>query len=360
MLISAGGSGGHLFPAQALAEQLKQDDCEVFFIGNGLSRSPYFDPRQYPFQEVASATISGRNPWHILKGIGMILGGMVRSYRIIRRFKPDIVVGFGSYQSVPAILSAKILSKPILLHEANAIPGRVNRILSPYVAQTAVHFSHTRQHLKGSSTVASMPMKKRSGITREEALAYYQLEKNRLTLLIFGGSQGAKKLNKLALEALINDVIPRVPHLQVLHFVGKGKGGKDFALAYEGAGIPSVVKPFEEHMEYAWALADVSLTRSGAGSLAEQEMFAVPGILVPFPYATENHQVFNARAFIENTEGAEYFVEKQLTSESLGAALIELLLNEEKRRRMREGILRHRDAREGETLHALVKKLMTS
>lgn len=361
MVISAGGSGGHLFPAQALAEQLRGEEYEVLFIGNGLAKNPYFKQNDFLFKDIPSATFKGKNPLTYLIGVFKILGGMAKSYWVLRIYKPHVVVGFGSYQTVPALLSAKLLQTPILLHEANAVPGKVNRYLSPYVNRTAVTFEQTCRHVEGESTVVELPLsQKRSEkkVTREEALEYYQLDRDRLTLLIFGGSQGARKLNQLAFEALVEHVVHKVPHLQVLHFTGRGNQCDELSIGYEKAGIPVVLKPFEDHMEYAWTLADFSLSRAGASSIAEQEEYAVPGIFVPFPYATDDHQARNAQAFIETTHGAEMYREKELTPEKLGERLLALCLDGSKRRQMREGIEQYRDSRRTESLLSLVKKLM--
>ncbi len=333
----------------------------MLFVGSGLTHNPYFNKKHFPYEDISSASISGKNPLVYMKGIAKILWGMVKSFWIICRFKPHVVVGFGSYQTVPAILTAKMLSKPIVLHESNAVPGRVNRILSPYVTQTAVQFSEAGEQLKGSTIYARMPLKRDKAVrkvTREEALEHYQLKPDRLTLLIFGGSQGAKILNQMAFEAILETVISKTRNFQVLHFLGKGADCKKFALSYERLWIPSVVKHFEENMEYAWTLADVLLSRAGAASIAEQVEYGVPGILIPFPYATENHQAKNAESFIEKTGGAIQFVEKSLCSERLGEELATLLIDTEKRNKMRDGIIKYRDSRKCETLISLVRKLM--
>jgi len=318
-VISAGGSGGHLFPAQALADQLIREGCSVLFIGEGLANNPYFQKNRYPYLDISSATFSGKNPWRYLKGTGKILFGMMKSAAALRRFKPHAAVGFGSFQTVPALLSAKLLSIPTILHEANAVPGKVNRFLSPYVCQTAITFQETAKHLRGPSTLVEFPCRTTKKATREEALNYYKLP-DCFTLLIFGGSQGARKLNQTALEALTK----LKPNLQVLHFTGRNDTAERYASAYQKAGIPSVVKSFEPHMEYAWTLADFCISRAGAGSIMEQKAYAVPGILIPYPYAADDHQAQNALAYIEETGGAIMIRESELTSELLADKIKDL------------------------------------
>lgn len=357
IVISAGGSGGHLFPAQALADELIQDNCDVLFIGEGLAHNPYFQKKRYPFLDISSATLSGKNPLHYLKGFGRILIGIIKSYWALRRFKPHTVVGFGSYQTVPALLAAKLLSTSIILHEANAVPGKVNRLLSPYVCRTAITFNETSRHLRGRSSIVEFPCRHRLKVTREEALDYYGLEKDRLTLLIFGGSQGARKLNQTVTEAITQYL--QSSNLQVLHFSGRGNSSEEIAVAYEKAGIPSVVKPFEHHMEYAWTLADFCISRAGASSIMEQKAYAVPGILIPYPYATDDHQAKNALAFIEETGGAEMIRESEITPQKLGERIKTLCTDISKRFSMKGGIEQSVNSQNRDTLRRLLTSMTT-
>ncbi len=360
-MIAVGGTGGHLFPAQALAEELTELGYEIRFIGGGLSGNPYFQPNGMSSDDISCAPISAGNPLKLLGSGVKIASGVLQSYLAMRRSRPHLVVGFGSYHTFPALLGAKALGVPIILHEANSVPGRVNRLLSPHVLKTAIHFSSAKKHLKGDVCLAGMPLRKpfiQNHITKEEALNYFSLEKDWPTLLVFGGSQGALEINKIVKDAVLTYVCKQMHKLQILHFTGEGKLSEEIAAAYEKAGIFHVVKPFEERIEYAWKAADLAITRSGACSLAEQTEFAVPGILIPYPYATDNHQEKNADAFIELTQGAIKLTQKDLTPAKLGLILCGFFRDPEKLQAMRQNIAAYRDSVKHQILSRLICEML--
>ncbi len=361
-MIAVGGTGGHLFPAQALAEELTELGYEIHFIGGGITDNPFFQPNGMSYDDISCAPISAGNPFKLFGSGVKISRGALQSFKIMRPSRPHLVVGFGSYHTFPALLGAKALGVPIILHEANSVPGKVNRLLSPHVLKTAVHFSSAKQHLKGDVCQAGLPLRKsltQNPITKEEALNHFSFEKDWPTLLVFGGSQGALEINKIVKEAVLTYVWKQIRKLQILHFTGEGKLSEEIAAAYEKAGIPHVVKPFEERIEYAWKAADLAITRSGACSLAEQTEFAVPGILIPYPWATDNHQEKNADAFIELTQGAVKLPQKKLTPAKLGLALCGFLRDPEKLQTMRQNIAAYRDSVKYQTLSRLICEMLT-
>ncbi len=228
-ILAVSGTGGHLFPAQALARDLK----DVLFMGPNLSKNRFF------FHEFPSCDITaGRTPFKIFKGVW-------ESLKILRKEKPRLVIGFGSYHSLPPLLAALILRIPIALYEPNKIPGRVNRLLSPF------------NQLK--DIPIKVPLFHHQKMPKEEALAYFGLKQGEPTILIFGGSQGAQKL-------------------------------KEVTLPYQLLKLDK----FEKNMHYAWSAADLVICRSGATSIAEHRHYEVPAIFIPYPYATDDHQTANA------------------------------------------------------------------
>ncbi len=269
VIISASGTGGHLFPAQVLAEQLEERGCEVVFVAGGLKRSPYFASGRFPCRDVSAGGLS-------LKGVVKLCRGVCESVKIIRQEGPDLVVGFGSFHSAPALLAARLTKTPYLLHEANARPGKVNRWLSKGARVTGVHFPGT--HLKGKTAPAAIPLKHPyADVSCAEARGALGL-KDAFTVLIFGGSQGARALNEAAqgLDA------------QLIHLTGRG--GKETDQGYTAE--------FEERMDLCYAAADLAITRAGASTVAELEAWALPALLVPYPYAADNHQEANADYFV--------------------------------------------------------------
>lgn len=267
-----------------------------------------------------------------LKGAGSILRGWWQSRAVIKEFKPDLVVGFGSFYTLPTLLAAKMLHVPIVLHEANSIPGKVNRLLARHAVVTGLHFPSAASLLNGKTLEVGMPLREgfhMGAVTKVQARDYFFLDHNKITLLVFGGSQGAEAINKLVFEALTRHYKGPKDHLQVLHFTGDKAQTAPIEKAYAELGITACVKDFEKRMDYAWQSADLMISRSGAGTIAEQMEFEVPGILIPYPQASEDHQNINADFMAKTVGGAVKFLEKQLTP-SILAERIESILNHDR------------------------------
>lgn len=320
ILLTAGGTGGHIFPALALAESLKNEKgCELFFAGGHLSNNPYFEQNLYSFQDVTCGKLS-KNPLEWMK----LSLGIGQSIKLLKKFDPDLVLGFGSFYTVPILAAAKLLGKPLFLHESNSIPGRVNRYFSPFAEMTWVHFPSTIALLKGFSETAKMPLRplfKKGMVSKEEARIGWGLKPDTPTVLAFGGSQGADGINNLFVEAACSYL--KKP-FQVIHFTGSG--GEKISDAYKKAGIPAYVRPFEKRMDLAWAAADLAVTRSGAASFAEQVEYEVPGIFIPYPHSTDGHQRKNAAYADLNGLGIKR-EQANLTSETLAEDILRLLEN---------------------------------
>lgn len=253
----------------------------------------------------------------MLRGSRRILMGMRQSRKILRDFAPDVVVGFGSFYTLPLLLAAKQRKIPIILHEQNAVPGKVNRLLSRFAHTTTLTFP---VQIRGATRLVHFPLRPRC--KAEDPWKDFGLEKGRRTLLVFGGSQGARRLNELFLEAL-----PYLSGFQVLHFTGTQVEGVE--KHYEN--IPHCVRAFEPNLLEAMRIADLAICRAGASTIAELTETETPAILIPFPYATDNHQEKNARHF----PGGEVFLEKDLTGKKL-AETINAFPLEEKRRQIRQ------------------------
>ncbi|MDN3506766.1 MAG: UDP-N-acetylglucosamine--N-acetylmuramyl-(pentapeptide) pyrophosphoryl-undecaprenol N-acetylglucosamine transferase [Simkaniaceae bacterium] len=291
IILAVGGTGGHLFPAQALAKDLHEH--EILFAGGRLGGNPFFEKEAFPFKEIKGASPFRANP---VKAVWQLLMGTFASLRLLKSFSPDFVVGFGSFYSFPVLLAAVLKRIPYILVESNAHPGKVNRLFSKRAIFCALQHEEAARLLKGKTRLATIPSQtKKSPMTKEEAKKYYGLDQELFTLLIFGGSQGAKVLNRAA--QLLSDGV------QVLHFCGKGGKAEELSRAYTSKGINAVVKPFEERMDIAFQASDLALCRSGAGTLCELIEFTTPSILVPWPGSTENHQYKNAKV-LENRGGA--------------------------------------------------------
>lgn len=331
VLIATGGTGGHIYPAQGLVEQLKalSPEIDILFIGGGLATNRYFDSSSYPFHEVTcSAMNSAVCCFKIAKGT-------YQSYKIIKAFKPDILVGFGSYYTVPPLLAAKLTSLPIVLYEANSIPGKVIKGFSPYVNAVGIHIPQTAPLLQGEIVEVGMPLRKsfsKELVNRNEALSYFNLGRDKQTLLVFGGSQGAEAINLLIKRS------PPPRDMQVIHLSGSEERNRDLTELYRARKIEACVKAFEPRMHLAWGAADLFVGRSGAGAIAEALEFEVPGILIPYPQATDNHQERNADYLATTVGGAIKLLQQQLTPQQFSQLLERLKqpeLLEEMRHKMR-------------------------
>lgn len=325
ILIATGGTGGHIFPAMALAQQFAEEEAEVLFIGGGLSENRYFDRSAFPFQSVSCGTFTSRSPLTLLCTCGNILKGIWQSRTVIGDFQPDVIVGFGSYYSFPPLIAAKLQGVPVILHEANSIPGKVNKLLAPYALATGVHFPQTLKLLNGTKQEVGMPLRKHfknNPAKAPEARRYFGLSEDSTVLLIFGGSQGARVINFHVLEALKT---LNTTGVEVIHLAGDANQVRLLQQAYDNLGIKACVKPFEERMEIAWQAANFVISRAGASSIAEQLEFEVPGILIPFGRAADDHQNYNADFLVDTVRGAKKLQEHTLDTPSL-AGLIEKFL----------------------------------
>lgn len=327
IVIAAGGTGGHLFPAQALAFDLikTKPDMQVLFISPNLSKNPYFQKNCFSYREIASASPYKKKFIQLIKACLSLMQGTIQSLYHLAKIRPKVVIGFGSFHAFPILLAAKIYRIPLILFEPNTAPGKVNRFCSRWSRFTAIHFPCAAKYLKGKAIGVRMPLlRKESDISPKKAREYFNLDPNQLTLLIFGGSQGARAINHLftlSIEKLLNKRLS----FQLIHIVGDPKQAQEISEMYAKNNIHASVKLFEKNMVMAWLAADLSISRAGAGTLAEQIEFGVPGILIPYPYASENHQEQNASFISEEIKGGVKLIEKELTSDQL-ALTIEILL----------------------------------
>lgn len=312
VLIAAGGTGGHLFPAQQLAEMLK-GDAQVFFAGHHLSKSPFFQKEGLEYLDIPAAAPNIKSPFRFLF---QTIQGVWQSIRVMRRFNPDIVVGFGSYHSFPVLLAACILRKKIVLFEANSVLGKVNRLFLPLANKIAFQFPIT---LSKAVTVPFLPWKKWKGLpsSKEEARLYFGLDPKKMTILVFGGSQGARFLNETVPLALSN---LKDLDIQVLHFYGKDQTPPMYSCS-------SCTKPFEERMDLAYTASDFAICRSGASTIAELIRSQLPALLIPFPFATEDHQTKNGNFFVNSVQGGRLMRQKEASLTLLQDEISSLIQN---------------------------------
>ncbi len=364
IIFAVGGTGGHLFPAQALARELKDKlaPMQVLFMGSGLSNSRYFFAREFPFIDIESSTVFGKRLFNLFSVSKKLIKGIWKSIIHLRKERPDLVVGFGSFHAFPVLLGAVVNNIPIVLFESNVVPGRVIRYFSRFARCTAVQFIKAGEQLKGTIVQTKMPLWDRDRLnesTREEAARYFGLRPELTTILIFGGSQGARSINRLLCEAMQH--WPQRPFFQIIHLTGDVASCHEALLCYRRLGIPAQVKVFEDRMPLAWRMADLAICRSGAATIAELLAYRVPAILIPYPHATDDHQMHNAMIFSEEVKGAHLIPENQLNAEILREKLKTLMKNQETLlKQMRESIIEFEEHIPQNSLFEILKGILES
>lgn len=322
IVMAVGGTGGHIYPAIALATKLKEQhpDLEILFMGGKLEQNRYFEKGAFPYHSTRCASLS-KNPLKLLKGGIDILRGIAECRQTLREYNPDVIVGFGSYHSFPALAAAAWNQAPFILHESNSVPGKVNRLLSSKAAVTGILFPSAAAKLKGKTQLVDMPLRNGyslGAVSRKEAAEYFGLDPKKPTILIFGGSQGAQALNKMAAEGLKGP-------FQVIHIAGSPLHVEQIRTSYQKQGISACVKEFETRMDLAWSASDLAICRSGAVTLAEALEFEVPTLLIPYPHAADDHQFHNALWMANEVKGGMVVPESALNAQLLNEKVNNLL-----------------------------------
>lgn len=297
---AAGGTGGHMVPACIVALQLR-DACDLFFSGVGLSHHrDRLESQKLPYYTLLGGAPFHRNLIRSLKNMALLLLGTWQCCRIYRKEKPNLVVGFGSFHSFPALLAAFLCRIPIILFESNIKKGIVNKFFSKWAILSTGVFTEVHTLAKREFRQVGLPIHRPFGISSEIAREYFGLEKNRATLLITGGSLGA-----LAINQMIGSILPALQgsEMQIIHLVGATEDIVDLRQKYEDAQIPVALKRFEEKMYFAWEAADIAICRAGAATLSELIEFEVPAIVIPYQFSSRAHQISNARYFSDVVKG---------------------------------------------------------
>ncbi|MBA2619138.1 MAG: UDP-N-acetylglucosamine--N-acetylmuramyl-(pentapeptide) pyrophosphoryl-undecaprenol N-acetylglucosamine transferase [Rubrobacter sp.] len=318
MLIAGGGTGGHAIPALCVASSLRSMGAQVHFVGSRTGIEATLVPNaNFPLHPLNLTGFAG-NPLTRARAAALFFKAIHICRRIIHQIGPGAVLGVGGYASAPAVVAARTLGVPTLLHEQNSVPGRVNRVAGRITQETLVTFPRAADYLKGAETVGMPTRGEFFGASREEALRDLGLEPP--VVVVFGGSGGALKLNLAAVEAFRGST----PYTVV-----QVAGRRDF-------GRLSTENPRHVILEYVddfWrylAAADLVVSRAGAGSLFDIAAAGRSAVLIPFPFATGDHQLHNARYFTEKGAG-ELMMDAEVTAESLKRR-VEILLDDDDRR----------------------------
>lgn len=340
VIVSGGGTGGHIFPAVAIANAIKNKypDTEFLFVGaKGKMEMEKVPKAGYPIQGLWISGLQRKLTLSNLLFPLKVLASLVKSIKIIKSFKPDIAIGVGGYAGGPLLKAATLLGVPALIHESNSFPGITNKLLGKSVDKVCVAFMGMEKYFPQNKIVLTgnpvrQEILKLSG-KRERGLVHFDLDSERPVVLVIGGSLGARSINQAIDEALslIKEKNYQVLWQTGVHYKERSQQAlKD--LEYDG------VKQHEfiYEMDLAYAVADVVVSRAGAMSVSELALVAKPAILVPYPFASEDHQTKNAMTLV--LKDAAILVKDNETKQALFNQIDDLLTYPEKMEKLVKNI----------------------
>ena len=325
LIVTGGGTGGHLFPGISLAQAMMLADpgCEVLFIGTERKiDKTALSNLGFATRSIKSQGIKGKSFIAVLKALFQQPLALWEAAGIIRKFKPDLVFGVGGYVTGPVILAARLLGVTTCIHEQNSIPGLANKLLGYIANKIFVSLPGSEKYFPASKTILSgNPV--RNTILKVSRETRPESGQEPSTLLILGGSQGARRLNSIMLEAAENILSKLSPPPFIIHQTG-GHDKDHVQRKYVELGLNARVQDFFSDMAEIYSQADLIISRAGATTLAELTVFHKPVILIPFPFAADNHQEINGQYLVEAGAGL-MFRQADLTGDKLGMEIKRVL-----------------------------------
>src|SRR5437867_162543 len=321
VIIAGGGTGGHLFPGIAVAREIQRRHArsEILFVGAEQGIESRIVPKEgFPLKTLPIGGIKGVGLQRKIRNLAGMLDGLFRARGILRDFKPDVVIGVGGYASFPTLMAAIFGGYPRVIMEQNAIPGLANRALSRWVDFAAVSDPQTQSYFRGRAVVTGNPVRPefKSIPPKDHRVPY--------PILIFGGSQGAQSVNRAVMEGF-KYLMDWKDRLRFVHQTGE-RQLDEVKRAYAEAGFEADVRVFFNDFHQQYAAADLIVARSGATTVAEIKAAGRAAVLIPFPFATDDHQTKNARAMVD--EGAAVLIPNaDLTGERLAGTVRDLVGN---------------------------------
>lgn len=355
VLIAGGGTGGHIIPALAIADELKSlFQAEIRFVGTSRGLETKLVPKAgYPLELIHVGQLKNVSLFTRIRTVFDLPMGLLRCFSLLREFRPHVVAGVGGYASGPMMMAAILFGVPTLAFEPNAAPGLANRLVGKRVSAAAVNFPPAAASFRNAQ-VTGIPV-------RPEFFSIEPKPKESLLrLLVFGGSQGGRVLNQ-NMAAIAARLLAAVPGLTIMHQAG-ARHAETTQAEYVASGAPAErwqVAPFLDDMPAQFAQADLVFSRSGASTVAELAAAGKPSLLVPFAAAADDHQRKNAEV-LENAGAAVVLLEKDMNPEKLLESLLKLLDNKEHLQAMGNGAktLAHPNAARhiAETIGSLARK----
>jgi UDP-N-acetylglucosamine--N-acetylmuramyl-(pentapeptide) pyrophosphoryl-undecaprenol N-acetylglucosamine transferase len=333
ILLAGGGTGGHLFPALAIADEIKrlEPSATFLFLGTtGKIEARVVPQHGYPFRTIWISGFHRRLTIDNLLFPLKVIVSLIQSFFVIRQFRPDVVVGTGGYVCGPILFVASLLGIPTIIHESNSYPGITTRLLAARVSRVFIAFKEAQRWLKRTDHVVltGTPTREVLGtISKKDGTEAFGLEPGKHTILVFGGSLGAASINNAVLASI--DELRR-KDIQLIWQTGRS----DYERIRAVVGSRSIgwLGAFIENMEYALGAADLVICRAGATTLAELTRVGKPAIVVPYPHAAGDHQTHNARSLAD--AGAAVMIADQDLARDLGSNVQALLENPTRLRQM--------------------------
>ena len=339
-VIAGGGTGGHLFPGMAIAEAFveREKGNEVLFIGTEKGIEARVLPGgKFPLKTIRAKPIQGKSPLEKMKAIWGLPMAVSEALTILKEFQPQLVLGVGGYASGPALLAASLLGMKRAIQEQNVMPGMTNRILKWFSHRIFVSFEEAEKYFPRKKTLLTgNPIRKEFLAALREDKAREE-KRNRFTLLVFGGSAGAHRINLAMIEAL-DDLQRMKSSMKIIHQTGK----EDFDFVsgeYRARGFEALIRPFFDDLPVYYRIADLVVCRSGAGTVAELAVSGKVALFIPYPYAAHQHQLINARK-LADVGAARIILDQELNGKILAQAVLHLHDHPEERAKMEEAIQR--------------------
>lgn len=352
LLIAGGGTGGHLFPALAVAEAMRSEDPRgsVLFVGTRHGIEARIVPgTEFPIRYITARGMRGTGIVNTVAGLFDLPRGLIESVKILREFRPDFVLGVGGYASGPTVAAAVLMRIPTAVQEQNSVMGTTNRILARFVGRIYLSWEDTVPPPPPAKTlVTGNPVRGQLLTGRSE-----ESEHDTVNLLVFGGSRGARNIN-LSLAANVEMLASLGPRVRVLHQTGVG-AVEEMKEAYEKAGIQADVREFIYDMRSAYDWADLVVSRSGAATLAELTALGKPAIVVPYPYAIGDHQTRNAKV-LEQGGAVTIVPDSALRNGVLSKEIVSLIGQPDRLRAMSQNALEYGRP---EAAHTIVRDVLS-
>lgn len=337
IVISGGGTGGHIYPAIGIAKELIQLDAEtevIFIGGEDRLESTLVPQHGFQFLPISVAGFPRKLTWRWIPILCKVCSGLVKSLSLLRNLKPSVVVGTGGYVCGPVLFAAVLLSIPTVIQEQNAAPGLTNRILARWAKTIYLAFETAATHFPTEkTTVLGNPIRRTIGAAKRARETYDSLGLNpaRKTVFVMGGSQGAQAINQNVMEAL-DDLAPFDQQLQFVHQTGE-VDYEAVKARYRKSSLRHLVQPYFDPIETIYSLADLMVCRAGGMTIAEITACGIPAIFVPLPTAAGDHQRLNAQAVAE-AGGGVVLDQRTLTGNKLAEEIIRIIDNPEEQQRM--------------------------